>query len=157
MENFMIMNIWSGKILNLNSLLFFALQPCYRVDSSLTDWIVFYVAFNSISVISRRQLTSFMSSLGFTSTRLGLWSVLPNPTKKPRGSSVTLTQDPLIKSQTLYHWAMQDPFLTNCWPIFQIGHLGKQPLGYEKYLWRTRLRIHQPFSRTFFVFFFKIC
>ena len=33
--------------------------------------MVFYAAFNSISVISRRQLTLFMSFLGFTSTRLG--------------------------------------------------------------------------------------
>ena len=33
--------------------------------------MVFYAAFNSISVISLRQLTLFMSFLGFTSTRLG--------------------------------------------------------------------------------------
>ena len=33
--------------------------------------MVFYAAFNSISVISRQQLTLFMSFLGFTSTRLG--------------------------------------------------------------------------------------
>ena len=33
--------------------------------------MVVYTAFNSISVISWRQLTLFMSSLGFTSTRLG--------------------------------------------------------------------------------------
>ena len=34
--------------------------------------LVFYATFNSISVISRKQLTSlFMSFLGFTSTRLG--------------------------------------------------------------------------------------
>ena len=32
--------------------------------------MVFYAAFNSILVISRRQLTLFMSFLGFTSTRL---------------------------------------------------------------------------------------
>ena len=37
----------------------------------LIDWMVFYATFNSISVISRRQLTLFMSFLGFTSTRLG--------------------------------------------------------------------------------------
>ena len=72
--------------------------------------MVFYAAFNSISVISRRQLTLVMSFLGFTSNRLGLWSVLPNdtPTKKPRGSSTARTQDPWILSQTLYHWAIQD-------------------------------------------------
>ena len=33
--------------------------------------MVFYAAFNSISVISRRQLTLFISFRGFTSTRLG--------------------------------------------------------------------------------------
>ena len=44
------------------------------------DWVMFYAVFNSISVISRRQHTSFMAFLGFTSTRLGLWSVLPKDT-----------------------------------------------------------------------------
>ena len=33
--------------------------------------MVFYAAFNSISVISRRQFTLLMSVLGFASTRLG--------------------------------------------------------------------------------------
>ena len=33
--------------------------------------MVYYAAFNNISVMSRRQLTLFMSFLGFTSTRLG--------------------------------------------------------------------------------------
>ena len=33
--------------------------------------MVFYAAFNSISVISRRQLALFISFRGFTSTRLG--------------------------------------------------------------------------------------
>ena len=37
----------------------------------MIDWMVFYTAFNSISVISRQQFTLFMSFLGFTSTRLG--------------------------------------------------------------------------------------
>ena len=55
--------------------------------------------------MSRQQLTLFMHFLGFTSTRLGLWSVLP---KKNSGSSVSRTQDPWITSQTLNHWAMQD-------------------------------------------------
>ena len=78
----------------------------------LIDWMVFYAAFNSISVISWQQLTLFMSFLGFTSTRLGLWSVLPKdtPTKKPRGSSAARTQDPWITSQMLYHWAALDPW-----------------------------------------------
>ena len=41
--------------------------------------------FRQISVMSWGPLTSFMSFLDFTSTRLGLWSVLPRdtPTKKP--------------------------------------------------------------------------
>ena len=76
--------------------------------------MVFYAAFNSISVISWPQLTLLMSFLGFTSTRLGLWSVLPKdtPMKKPRGSCVAQTQDPWITSQTLYHWAMWDHDVT---------------------------------------------
>ena len=47
--------------------------------------MVFYAAFNSISVISRRQLTLFMSFLGFTSTRLGSEVSLPRtvPRKNP--------------------------------------------------------------------------
>ena len=47
--------------------------------------MMFYAAFNSISVISLRQLTFFQVLLGFTSSRLGLWSVLPKdtPTKNP--------------------------------------------------------------------------
>ena len=73
--------------------------------------MLFYAAFNSISVISRRQFTLFMSFLGFSSTKLGLWSVLPKDTstKQPRGSSAARTQNPRITSQTLYHWATQDP------------------------------------------------
>ena len=87
--------------------------------SMVDGWMVFYVAFNSILVISRQQFKLFMSFLGFTSTRLGLWSVLPKdtPTKKPRGSSEARSQDPWITRQTLYHWAMQDPFCSikeNC-------------------------------------------
>ena len=50
----------------------FTAASCKKV---YIDWIVFYAAFNSISVISRQQLTLFMSFLGFTSTRLGLWNV----------------------------------------------------------------------------------
>ena len=67
----------------------------------LIDWMVFYATFNNISVISRQQLTLFMSFQGYTSTRLGLWSVLPKdtPMKKTRGSSAAWTQDPWITSQ----------------------------------------------------------
>ena len=55
----------------------------------LIEWMVFYTAFNSISVISWRQLTLFM--LSWVSPVLG-WALkcdLPKdtPTKKPRGSS----------------------------------------------------------------------
>ena len=42
--------------------------------------MVFYAAFNIIFITSRRQLTVFMSFLGFTSTRLGIWSILPKDT-----------------------------------------------------------------------------
>ena len=48
----------------------------------LIDWIVCYAALNSISVISRRHLTFFMSLLGFISSRLGLWSVLPRTLRR---------------------------------------------------------------------------
>ena len=40
-------------------------------ENSLVGWMVLYAAFNSVSFISRRQLTLFMSFLGFTSARLG--------------------------------------------------------------------------------------
>ena len=53
----------------------------YWLIDRLIDWW-FYATFNSISVISRRQFTLFMSILGFTSTSLGLWSVLPKDTKR---------------------------------------------------------------------------
>ena len=47
--------------------------------------MVFYSAFNSISVISRRQLTLLMFFLGFTSTRLGSEVSCPRtiPRKNP--------------------------------------------------------------------------
>ena len=56
----------------------------WRRNILKTLWVGF--AFNSISVISRRQVTLFMSFLGFISTRLGLWSVLlkDTPTKNPK-------------------------------------------------------------------------
>ena len=46
----------------------------------LTDCMAFNADFNSFSVMSRRQLTLYMSFLGFTSTRLWLWSVLAKET-----------------------------------------------------------------------------
>ena len=72
---------------------------------------VFYAVFNNIPVISRRQLTLFMSFLGFTSTRLGSEVSCSRtlPRKKHRRSSAAPTQDPWITSQTPYHWATWDP------------------------------------------------
>ena len=65
--------------------------------------MVFYATFNSISVISRGQLTLFMSFLGFTSTRLG--SEVSCPRTFPRKNSedpVRLQPGPLDdKSNTL--------------------------------------------------------
>ena len=54
----------------------------------MIDWMVFYAPFNSISVISLRQLTFFMSFLGFTSTRLGYEVSCPRtlPRKNPEDS-----------------------------------------------------------------------
>ena len=77
----------NGKNLLLDSTLLKLVRILKRLHSSsgLTDWMVFYTAFNNISVISRRQLTLFMPFLGFTSTRLGLWNVSSKdtPTKSP--------------------------------------------------------------------------
>ena len=69
----------------------------------MQDWMVFYPAFNSISVISQRQLTLLMSFMSFTSTRLGFWSVLPkdNRTQIPK-DPVRLDPGPLdYESNTL--------------------------------------------------------
>ena len=43
---------------------------------------VFYIAFNSISVISLQQFTLIMYILGFTSARLDLCSALPKDTHR---------------------------------------------------------------------------
>ena len=61
------------------------------------SWMVFNASFNSISVISQWQLILFMSFLGFTSTRLGLWSVLPKdtPTKKTQRIQCSSNPGPL--------------------------------------------------------------
>ena len=66
--------------------------------------MVFYTAFNSISVISRQQLTLFM--LSFVSPVLG-WALKclaqapDTPTKKNRGSSAARTHDLDYESNTL--------------------------------------------------------
>ena len=73
--------------------------------------MVFYATFNSISVISQRQLKLFMSFLGFTSTSLG--SELSSPRTLPRKNPedpVRLKPGTPGLHQTLYHWATWDPF-----------------------------------------------
>ena len=59
---------------------------------------------------------SHCSCLSWVSPVLGWGSEVScdkdTPTKKPRGSSATRTQDPWITSQTLNQWATQDPSLT---------------------------------------------
>ena len=58
-------------------------QGCLKsglCGKGLIDCMMFYSVFNSISVVSQWQLTLLMSFLGFTRTRLALWSVLPKDT-----------------------------------------------------------------------------
>ena len=78
----------------------------------LIEYIVLYVTLNTISVTSWRQVKWLMHFLSFTV--LGWASEMPweTPTKKTWWSTAAQTQDPLITSQTLYHWAMHDP--THC-------------------------------------------
>ena len=66
--------------------------------------MVFYAAFKSILVISRAQLTLFMTLLGVISARLELRSVLSNdtPRKTPEDPVRLEPRTPLITSQTLY-------------------------------------------------------
>ena len=92
-----------------------------------TNWLVEW-CFTPLSTVfqsSQRQCTLFISFLGFTSTMLELLSVLPKdtPKKNPRGSSAAWTQDLWITTQTLNHWATQDPDDAKIMPIpgcFQI-------------------------------------
>ena len=98
------------KISNITKLKIQSSGADTLITKITSNWLAFYVAINIIWVITRRQLTLFMSFLGFHSTRLGFWSGVQghsheNPEDPAR------TQDPLITSQTLYHWATQDtPF-----------------------------------------------
>ena len=63
--------------------------------------MVFYAAFTSISVVYRRQLTSFLTFLDFASTRLGSEVSCPRAVpQKPRESSAARTQDLLKHSTT---------------------------------------------------------
>ena len=76
----------------------------------LTDWMVFYATFNSISVISRPQFTLFM--LSWVSPVLGWCPEVSCPRTLPRKipeDPVRFEQDPWITSQTLYQWATWDP------------------------------------------------
>ena len=89
----------------------FSSPVCYCLNyTHSVDWMVFYAAFNSVSVISWWQLTFFMSFLGFTSTRLGLRSVLLNDTPMKITKKIQCGSNSLITSQTLYHWATWDPY-----------------------------------------------
>ena len=67
--------------------------------------------FNSISVISQRQLTLFMSFLGFTSTRLGSEVSCPRTLGRmnPEDPVRLEPRTPGLRVKTLYHWAMRDP------------------------------------------------
>ena len=74
--------------------------------------MVFYAAFNSISVISRRQLTLFMSS--WVSPVLGWGSEVSWPRTLPRKNPADPVRlEPrtpgLRVKQTFYHWATHDP------------------------------------------------
>ena len=75
----------------------------------MIDWMVFYAAFNSISVISRRQLTLLLSFLGFTSTRLGSEVSFPRtlPQKNP--------EDPVLLEPRI--------------PGLQVKHFTSEPRG----------------------------
>ena len=65
----------------------------------LIEWMVLYATFNRISVISWRQLTLFISFLGFTST-IG-WALKclaqGHSQEKPRGSSGARTRTPGLR------------------------------------------------------------
>ena len=81
--------------------------------------MVFYSRFQHIISVISRQLTLFMSFLGFTSNRMGRKSVLPKDTqikKDTRESGAARPQDSLVTGQTLYHYAIQAPHLLNLFP-----------------------------------------
>ena len=86
----------------------------------LIDWMVFYTAFNSISVISRQQLTLFMSFLGYTRTRLGLEVSCPRTLlrENPEDPVRLEPRTPVLRVKTLYHGATQD--LMHAWNLNNI-------------------------------------
>ena len=73
--------------------------------------MVFYATFNSILVISRRQLTLFMSFLGFTSTR--------------PGSEVSCPRTPHEKTQRIQCGSNSGPldYESNTLPLSHAGPL----------------------------------
>ena len=72
--------------------------------------MVFYAAFNTISVILRRQLALFMLFLGFTSTRLGLAE--GNSQEKKPEDPVWLK--PRIPALRLKHFTTDELHRTPC-------------------------------------------
>ena len=61
--------------------------------------------------MSWQQLTLFLSYPGFTSTRLGLWSVLPKdiPTHKKKTGNLMRLEPMTPGLRPLYHWPTLDP------------------------------------------------
>ena len=93
--------------------------------------MVFYAAFNSISVISQRQVTLFMSFLGFISTRLWLWSILPKtPLRKNPEDQVRL--EPRIPGLQVKHFTTE-PCRTT--PLVVRDHFHYFPWVISEYRW----------------------
>ena len=91
--------------------------------------MVFYAAFNSISVISRRQFTLFMSVLGFTSTRLG--SEVSCPRTLPRKNPEDLVRlEPRTPGLRVKHLTTEQrgTLKKNWWKVLQKSrkHCGKR-------------------------------
>ena len=81
--------------------------------------MVFYAAFNSISVVSRRHLTLFMSFWGFISTRLGPRSVLPKDTPAKNQEDPVLLE-PRIPGKRVKHFTTESCRTTRfCLTLFQ--------------------------------------
>ena len=80
---------------------------------------------------------------------------------KARGSSAAWTKDLWIMSQTLYHWARQDPHNNSdntadgAIPHFVEKSQASSYISNKLISLKTKstVRIHQPFFRTFFVLF----
>ena len=61
-----------SKAVPIAPIVMYANVPRSSPTERLIDKMVFYATFNSISFISKQQLTLFLSFLGFISTKLGL-------------------------------------------------------------------------------------